>query len=114
MQNKEPADLQPEKEVYILYIFEWDKTKAETNIKKHKVSFEEAQSVFYDEYALMIPDEGHSIEEDRFIMLGLSSKANVLVVCYCERGKEGNTIRIISSRKANKRESAQYWAKRVK
>lgn len=104
--------LTKEGRIYTLYIFEWDGIKAEINLKKHQVSFDEAQTVFYDEYALMIHDVDHSDVEDRFIMLGMSARANLLVVCYCERGEEDNVIRIISSRKANKRESAQYWARR--
>lgn len=110
MANEKNRNLIRDESIYILYIFEWDENKAAINLKKHKVSFEEAQGVFYDEFALLIPDEEHSENEDRFIMLGLSSKANLLVVCFCERNE--NVIRIISSRKANKKESAQYWARR--
>lgn len=113
MLDKSPNNsLTDNDEIYTLYIFEWDDNKAELNKKKHQISFEEAQTVFYDDFALMIPDEEHSNTEERFIMLGLSNRANLLVVCYCERGKDENVIRIISSRKANKRESAQYWARR--
>jgi len=114
MNEKSKNPLTKESAIYTLYIFEWDGTKAEINLKKHNVSFEEAQTVFYDEYALMIHDAEHSEFEERFIMLGMSTQANLLVVCYCERGEDENIIRIISSRKANKRESAQYWARRKK
>lgn len=112
MSEKPKNPLTKENVIYTLYIFEWDDTKAEINFKKHKVSFEEAQTVFYDEFALMIHDTEHSESEERFIMLGMSAQAKLLIVCYCERGEEENIIRIISSRKANKCESAQYWARR--
>ena len=88
--------------------FEWDNNKNAVNIKKHKISFEEASTVFYDEEALMIPDPEHSTEEERFILLGQSFQANLLVVCHCYRASE-TVIRIISARKANKRESNKYY-----
>ena len=87
--------------------FEWDENKNEINKKKHKISFEEAKTVFYDEEALLIDDPEHSWEEERFIILGLSKKANLLVVCHCYRASE-TVIRIISARKATKSESKQY------
>ena len=87
--------------------FEWDPTKASTNLKKHQVSFEEAKTVFYDEFAVQFFDDTHSFEEDRFIMLGMSSSARLLVVCHCERGA-GDVIRIISARKATRREATFY------
>lgn len=88
--------------------FEWDPAKAESNIKKHGVTFEEAKSVFYDDYALQFYDESHSqLQEDRFLMLGTSSESNILLVCHCERGS-GNKIRIISARKATKSEKRHY------
>lgn len=87
--------------------FEWDSNKNEINKKKHKISFEEAQTVFYDPEALVIDDPEHSQEEERFIILGLSKKANLLVVCHCYRASE-TVIRIISARKATKSESRQY------
>ena len=87
--------------------FEWDPPKAATNLKKHQVSFEEAKSVFYDEFAIQFFDEDHSSAEDRFLMLGLRSEARLLLVCHCER-EQGEVIRIISARKATKRESAFY------
>ncbi|MAE91830.1 MAG: BrnT family toxin [Gammaproteobacteria bacterium] len=72
--------------------FEWDPAKAESNIKKHGVTFEEAKSVFYDDYALQFFDENHSqLQEDRFLMLGTSSESNILLVCHCER-ESGNTV----------------------
>jgi uncharacterized DUF497 family protein len=87
--------------------FEWDRAKATANLKKHAVSFEEAQTVFYDEFAVQFFDEEHSAEEDRFLMLGMSSEANLLLVCHCERAG-GNIIRIISARRATKRENQFY------
>ena len=87
--------------------FEWDLTEAAANVKKHQVSFEEAKSVFYDEFALQFFDEDHSSGEERFLMLGMSSGARILIVCHCERD-HGEVIRIISARKATKRESAFY------
>ena len=86
--------------------FEWDENKNKINQKKHGVSFEEAKSVFLDDLARLIPDPDHSIGEERFILMGLSKKYRLLTVCHCERN--GNTIRIISARKADKFETKQY------
>ena len=90
-----------------MIFFEWDSTKAAANAKKHGVSFEEAQSVFYDEFAVQFFDDDHSGEEERFLLLGMSTGARLLLVCHCERNS-GNVIRIISARKATKRESTFY------
>lgn len=87
--------------------FEWDENKNRLNQRKHGISFEEAVSVFYDEEALIRDDPEHSEEEERFVILGLSSKANLLVVCHCFRASE-TVIRIISARKATKTESKYY------
>jgi len=87
--------------------FEWDPAKAAANLRKHRISFEEAQTVFYDEFAVQFIDDDHSSEEERFLMLGMSSEARVLIVVHCDR-EAGNVIRIISARKATKRESAFY------
>lgn len=87
--------------------FEWDERKNEINKVKHKVSFEEAQTVFYDERALVIDDPEHSQEEERFIILGMSARANLLIVCHCYRASD-TVIRIISARKATKTESMHY------
>ncbi|MGK0272053.1 MAG: uncharacterized DUF497 family protein [Cocleimonas sp.] len=87
--------------------FDWNPAKADTNIKKHGVSFEEARSVFYDEFAVQFFDQDNSDVEDRFLMLGMSNETNILIVCHCERDN-GNTIRIISSRKATKNEQKHY------
>ena len=87
--------------------FEWDENKNDINKKRHKVSFEEARTVFYDEAALVIDDPEHSEDEERFIILGLSKHANLLVVCHCCRESD-TVIRIISARKATKTESQFY------
>jgi uncharacterized DUF497 family protein len=87
--------------------FEWDEAKATANLKKHQVTFEEAKSIFFDEFAIQFFDEDHSYDEERFLMLGMSSGAKLLIVCHCERD-HGAVIRIISARKATKRESAFY------
>jgi len=87
--------------------FEWDSAKNRVNKRKHGVSFEEAQTVFYDENARIISDPGHSKKEERFILLGLSHTLRTLVVCHCYREKE-TMIRIISARRANKKERIQY------
>ena len=87
--------------------FEWNLTKARSNINKHGVSFEEAQSVFYDEFALQFYDEESSEMEDRFILLGMSNDSKLLIVCHCER-QGGEIIRIISARKATRNERKYY------
>ncbi len=88
--------------------FEWNSAKATANLKKHCISFEEAKSVFYDEFAVQFYDsENSELEEDRFLMLGLSSESRILIVCHCERDS-GNTIRLISARKATSRERKFY------
>lgn len=88
-------------------IFEWDKSKATINLKKHGVSFEEAKSAFSDERAKLIADPDHSEDEDRFILLGYSASMRLLVVCHCYRTDE-SIIRIISARKASRHEAASY------
>ena len=92
--------------------FEWDDRKAAANRRKHGVSFDEARTVFLDEDALLIADEDHSEEEDRFILLGMSGQLRTLIVCHCYR--EGDeVIRIISARKANRTERRQYDERRM-
>ena len=86
--------------------FEWDERKNQFNIKKHGISFEEAKSIFFDENAIEFFDIEHSDNEDRFLMLGVSSRLRILLVCYCAR--ESKTIRIISARKATKNEKKYY------
>ena len=90
--------------------FEWDKTKNESNITKHKISFEEAKSVFYDENARLIADPDHSDSEDRFILLGMTSQLKILVVSHTYR-EDDEIIRIISARKATKNESKYYFGR---
>ena len=87
--------------------FIWGPKKASLNLKKHKVSFSEAKSVFYNEFAIQFFDDDHSTSEDRFVMLGVSNESRVLVVCHCERDG-GGSIRIISARKATKTERRFY------
>jgi uncharacterized DUF497 family protein len=87
--------------------FEWNTAKAVTNIKKYGVSFEEAKSVFFDDFAVQFFDQENSGTEDRFLMLGMSNETNLLLICHCERD-DGNTIRVISARKATKNESKNY------
>jgi uncharacterized DUF497 family protein len=88
--------------------FEWDERKAQSNLKKHSVTFKEAQSTFFDEQAIVYFDPDNSDEEERFILLGTSHKLKQLVVCHCLRENESK-IRIISARKADKQESKSYW-----
>ncbi len=88
--------------------FEWDKKKDKFNVKKHGVSFEEAETVFYDEYAIQFYDPE---DEDRFLLLGTSFKLKALVVCHCYR-KEERSVRIISAKKADKEEQKFYWSER--
>lgn len=89
-------------------IFEWDNRKNTTNRRKHGISFEDAQTVFFDENALEFDDPDHSPHEERFLLLGLSQNLRVLVVCHCYRENE-STIRIISARKATKKEQEAYF-----
>ncbi len=91
--------------------FEWDVRKERTNFRKHRVSFEEARTAFHDENAVEFFDPDHSEEEDRFLLLGMSFKLHVLVVCHCFRRNE-TIVRIISARKANKIEELDYWRRR--
>ena len=87
--------------------FEWERKKAALNKRKHGVSFEEAQTVFYDENAIEFFDPDHSDREDRFVMLGLSFKLRLLVVCHCVREAQ-SVIRIISARRATRHEAETY------
>jgi uncharacterized DUF497 family protein len=90
--------------------FEWDEKKNAQNRRKHGVSFEEAQTVFFDEQALLIADPDHCEDEERFILLGLSGRVRTLVVCHCYRRRE-EVIRIISARRANREERQRYEAR---
>jgi len=89
--------------------FDWDEKKNRANKKKHDLDFDEAKSVFWDENAARFPDPDHSTDEDRFLMVGMSFKLRVLVVCHCFR-ESNDVIRIISARKANKKEQSSYWS----
>ena len=87
--------------------FNWDPAKAKRNQKSHGVSFEEAKSVFFDDYARQFFDESHSEHEDRFLMLGVSNHSRILLVCHCEL-ESNEVIRIISARKATAKERQLY------
>jgi hypothetical protein len=89
----------------VTYEFEWNPAKAETNLRKHDVSFEEGVTVFADPLSLNMPDPLHSAEEERFLVLGMSIRQRLLVVAYAERGRR---TRIISARKATRRERNDY------
>ena len=86
--------------------FEWDGSKDRENRQKHRVSFEEAKAVFSDDFARLILDPDHSVGEERFILLGMSARGRLLVVCHCNRGPD--VIRIISAREASRPERRQY------
>ncbi len=87
--------------------FDWDTRKAEENIRKHGVTFEEAQDVFYDDRAVEFYDDEHSDWEDRFLLIGVSSKSRLLLICHCYREND-DVVRIISARMATKNESQFY------
>lgn len=87
--------------------FEWDPVKASSNIKKHGISFDEAKTVFDDDFARLIPDPDHSEGEERFILLGMSYTLKILTVVHCYRDEDG-VIRIISARASTKNEERQY------
>ena len=90
----------------------WDDRKNEVNKKKHGVSFEEAKTVFYDENAITYYDPDHSEDKDRFLMVGVSQKLRIIIVCHCFR-EEDSVIRIIMARKATKSEENVYWRERT-
>ena len=87
--------------------FEWNPAKDKANLKRRGVSFEEAKSVFYDDYAVQFYDENHSEQEDRFLLLGMSNRSKLLMIVHCERDN-GNKIRLITARKATSNESTYY------
>ncbi len=87
--------------------FEWDNRKATSNLAKHGISFEEAKTVFWDKYARLIHDPDHSESEDRFILMGISYKMNIVIVCHCYR-EDDHVIRLIYARKATKKEQTYY------
>jgi uncharacterized protein len=88
--------------------FAWDRRKARSNLVKHGVSFEEAQTVFLDESARLIDDPDHSEEEERFVLLGYSFQARCLIVSHCYRESD-SVIRLISARRATAQEEEVYW-----
>lgn len=88
--------------------FEWNERKQKSNVKKYGVSFLEARTAFYDENAIQFYDPDHSEDEERFLLLGMSIKPQILVVCHCYRESE-TLIRIMSARKADKSEEEAYW-----
>lgn len=90
-----------------MYLFDWDENKNKKNQKKHGIDFGEASTVFYDERAILFDDPEHSEEEERFLLLGMSESAHVCMVCHCYRESE-TVIRIISARKATKKEVERY------
>ncbi len=87
--------------------FEWDESKSVSNLRKHGVSFREASTVFYDPLALVIDDPDHSFTEERFVILGISQELRLLVVVHCYR-QQGDSIRLISARKATRNEMSSY------
>ena len=89
--------------------FEWEPKKAAANLKKHGVSFEEASTAFWDDHALVIDDPDHSLDEERFVLLGLSSNVRLVTVVHCFGGKH-DVIRIISARRATPGEQTSYEA----
>jgi uncharacterized protein len=92
--------------------FEWDEDKNRQNERKHGVSFQEAQTVFFDPMAVEFYDDEHVEWEDRFLLLGLSAKLRILLVCHCIR-EGGDVVRIISARKATKKEQRGYpWGEK--
>jgi len=88
--------------------FKWDENKNQINIRKHGISFEEATTVFDDDFAIYIPDDEHSQDEERFIAIGESALDRLLVVCFCER-ENAEIIRLISARKADNHEREIYY-----
>ncbi len=92
--------------------FVWDERKDRANQRKHRISFAEARTVFFDENAREYSDPDHSESEERFILLGISSRLRVLVVCHCYRESE-SVIRIISARRAQRSEEETYWSQEL-
>ena len=90
-----------------MYYFDWDENKNRINLEKHGITFEEASTIFFDERALLFDDPEHSIDEDRFLLLGMSETAKVCIVCHCYRESD-TVIRIISARQATRKEEQRY------
>ena len=90
-----------------MYFFDWDENKNRINLGKHGITFEEASTVFFDDRAILFDDPEHSIDEDRFLLLGMSETAKVCIVCHCYRESD-TVIRIISARQATRKEEQRY------
>ena len=90
-----------------MYCFDWDENKNRINLEKHGITFEEASTVFFDDRAILFDDPEHSIDEDRFLLLGMSETAKVCIVCHCSRESD-TVIRIISARQATRKEEQRY------
>ena len=90
-----------------MYHFDWDENKNRINLEKHGITFEEASTVFFDDRAIIFDDPEHSIDEDRFLLLGMSETAKVCIVCHCYRESD-TVIRIISARQATRKEEQRY------
>ena len=90
-----------------MYSFDWDENKNRINLEKHGITFEEASTVFFDDRAILFDDPEHSIDEDRFLLLGMSETAKVCIVCHCYRESD-TVIRIISARQATMKEEQRY------
>ena len=93
--------------------FTWDPANARENQRKHGIAFEEAQTVFADDHAILLPDVVHSGEEERFYLLGMSARLRVLVVIHCYR-EEASAIRLISARPATPTERTEYGARWIR
>ena len=91
----------------VLYYFDWDENKNRINLEKHGITFEEASTVFFDDRAILFDDPEHSIDEERFLLLGMSETAKVCIVCHCYRESD-TVIRIISARQATRKEEERY------
>lgn len=90
-----------------MILFEWDETKNEKNQKKHGVAFEDAKTVFYDDHAILFDDPEHSVDEERFLIIGLAENNGICIISHCYR-ESADIIRIISARRATKKEKATY------
>ena len=90
-----------------MYYFDWDENKNRINLEKHGITFEEASTVFFDDRAILFDDPEHSMDEDRFLLLGMSETAKVCIVCHCYRESD-TVIRIISARQATRKEEERY------
>ena len=90
-----------------MYYFDWDENKNRINLEKHGITFEEASTVFFDDRAILFDDPEHSMDEDRFLLLGMSETSKVCIVCHCYRESD-TVIRIISARQATRKEEERY------